>query len=143
MPGARGGIDIGTAVANGIYANVTFEHQEVQPIYVIHRDTVKAFFHETKHRLSQEGKLLGILGIELSLIVSLVTATFNPWLGLKGEVIEASFFVLSVIFGVFLILETVSWLANGGKVKIDALTDELGKRGSIIRPMSCDAEQAQ
>lgn len=131
---SRSGIDIGTAVAKGMYSNVTFEHQEVQPIYVIHRDTVKAFFHETKHRLSQEGRILGILGIELSLLASLLTATFNDWHGVRAPLIEASFLVLSVLFGGYLVLDLIRWLHSGGKVRVDALTEELGKRGSVIRP---------
>lgn len=127
-------IDIGAEVAKGMYSDVKFEHKEVQPIYVLHRDTVRTFLHEKLSLFEQQGKLLGLLGIEVSLVASLVTATFNDWKGIKGSLIEASFFVFSLICGYYSIRELIRWFNYRDSLTVDSLSNELGERGSVIQP---------
>lgn len=127
-------IDVGVEVAQGIYANAKFETREVQPIYLLHRDTVRTFLHEKISVFSQQGRLLGLAGVEVSLVAALFTATFNDWHGIHGSLIEACFFVCSVIFGIWCIVELVRWLKVRSSLNVDALTNDLGKRGSVIQP---------
>ena len=135
-------IDIGAEVAKGIYSNVKFEHREVQPIYVLHRDTIRTFLHEKLGLFEQQGKLLGLFGIEVSLIASLVTATFNDWKGIKGNVIEASFLVFSLICGYYTVRESIRWLRYRDTLSVDTLSNELGGRGSVIQPNEQKANPA-
>ena len=127
-------INIGAEFARSIYSDVKFEHREVQPIFVLHRDTIRTFLHEKLSLFQQQGKFLGLLGIEVSLIVSLVTATFNDWKGIKGSVIEASFFVFSIRCGYYTLRESIRWFGNRNSLSVDSLSNELGGRGSVIRP---------
>ena len=127
-------IDIGAEITKGISYNATFVHRDVQPIYVLHRDTIRTFLHEKLDLFDQQGKLLGLLGIEVSLIASLVTATFNDWKGIKGNVIEASFLVFSLICGCYTVREAIRWLKYRDTLSVDALSNELGGRGSVIQP---------
>ena len=135
-------IDIVAEITKGIYNNAKFEHREVQPIYVLHRDTVQTFLHEKLGLFEQQGKLLGLWGIEVSLIASLVTATFNDWLGIKGAVIEASFWVVSIICGYHIVRESIRWLKYRDTLSVNTLSNELGGRGSVIRPNEQKANPA-
>ncbi|HEU0188414.1 MAG TPA: hypothetical protein VFQ97_00285, partial [Gallionella sp.] len=80
----KNGIDIGAQFASGIYSNAKLVTNEVQPYFILHKDTIKTFLHEKIELLASQGKLLGLIGIEVSLIASLVTATFNDWHGIKS-----------------------------------------------------------
>ena len=135
-------INIGETITKSIYSNVKFEHLEVQPIYVLHRDTIQTFLHEKLGLFEQQGKLLGLLGIEVSLIASLVTATFNDWKGIKGNVIEASFLVFSLICGYSIVRESIRWLKYRVTLNVDKLSTELGGRGSVIQPNEQKANPA-
>jgi hypothetical protein len=135
-------IDIAVEISKAIYSNVKFEHRGVQPIYVLHRDTVQTFLHEKLGLFEQQGKLLGLWGIEVSLIASLVTATFNDWLGIKGAVIEASFWVVSIICGYHIVRESIRWRKYRDTLSVDALSNELGGRGSVIQPNEQKANPA-
>ncbi len=126
--------DIGIEVAKGIYSNVVFEHREVQPIYLLHRDTVRTFLHEKLALFEHKGKLLGLVGIEVSLVASLVTATFNDWKGIKGSVIEAAFWVTTLVGIYYLLKELSVWYRNRNGLSVDALAQDLGSRGSVIKP---------
>lgn len=126
--------DIGLEVTRGIYANVTFEHHEVQPIYILHRDTIRTFLHEKLGLFEERGKLLGLLGIEVSLVASLVTATFNDWRGISGSLIEASFFVATLVCGYYTLRSVHKWLRYRKAIGVDSLAEELGARGSVIKP---------
>lgn len=126
--------DIGSEVTRGIYSNVTFEHHEVQPIYILHRDSIRTFLHEKLGLFEERGKLLGLVGIEVSLIASLVTATFNDWYGLRGSFIEASFFIASLVCGVYTVRSLLKWFKYRESIGVDSLADELGGRGSVIKP---------
>ena len=125
-------IDLGTEFAKNIYSNAKFIANDVQPYFVLHKDTVCSFLHEKRDVLSSEGKLLGLLGIEASLIAALLTATFNDWHGIKGDTIEASFFISTLVFGYFVVREFIVWVSSVRTRSIDALTTELGKRGAVI-----------
>lgn len=127
-------IDIGAEVAQGIYANATFEAQEVQPLFVLHRDTVKSYFHEKRTQFDEQGKLLGYLGVEITLVATLLTATFNDQYGMKGTLIQAVFFVFSIIFGLLLVASLVNWRKHKETLTVENMVDDLGKRGSIIKP---------
>lgn len=125
-------IDIGAEFAKGIYSNAKLVTNEVQPYFILHKDTIRTFLHEKVALLASQGKLLGLIGIEVSLIASLVTATFNEWHGIKGPTIEAAFFLSTVIAGVLTVKEFLLWLQSKSSCTVDALTIELGKRGAVI-----------
>jgi hypothetical protein len=126
-------IDV-AALTQGLYANAKFELGEVQPIHVLHRDTIRTFLHEKLSAFGKQGRLLGIFGIEISVVATLVTATFNEWHGISGAYIGATFFVCSVIFGVWCAVDFVVWCAGKTALDVDSLTDDLGARGVTIQP---------
>jgi hypothetical protein len=127
-------IDVGAEVANSIYANSRFEHYGVQPIYVLHRDTIRTFLHEKIGAFERKGRILGLAGIEVSLVASLVTATFNDWRGIKGAYIEATFTVLVLVCALYLVRDVWAWLMERASLQVDVLAEDLGHRGSVIKP---------
>lgn len=127
-------IDVGAAVANGIYSDVKIVHNQVQPFFILHKDSIRNFFHEKYRIFEMQGRLLGLVGITLSLIASLLTATFNDWHGIKGSLIEACFVVSTVISTLFTLKDFSDWWKNKGNMSVDQLSDELGRRGSVIQP---------
>lgn len=127
-------IDIGMEYLKGIYTNTDIETKEAQPIYILQRDTVRTFLHEKIEALGLSTKVLGYVGIEITLIASLVTASFNDWMGLKGSVIEGAFVTFSIIVAALIIKDGTCWLKNRNKLSVDVLAEDLGGRGSIIKP---------
>ncbi|MFH1872791.1 MAG: hypothetical protein ABIK82_16420 [Pseudomonadota bacterium] len=129
-------IDVGAEFAKGIYSNAKLVTNEVQPYFILHKDTIRTFLHEKMALLASQGKLLGLIGIEISLIASLVTATFNEWHGIKGPTIEAAFFLSTIAFGILSVKEFLLWMKSQSSCTVDALTTELGKRGAVIESKS-------
>jgi hypothetical protein len=127
-------IDIGMEYLKGIYTNTDIETKEAQPIFILQRDTVRTFLHEKIEDLGLSARVLGYIGIEITLLAALVTTTFNDWLGLKGNVIEGVFIAFFVIIGILVVKDGVVLFKNKDKLTVDELTQDLGIRGSIIRP---------
>ena len=132
--GDKQGIDIGMEYFKGIYTNTDIETKEAPPIFMLQRDTVKTFLHEKIGLFGLSSRFLGYIGIEITLIVSLITATFNDWLGLKGNVIEGTFVAFALIIGVIILRDGICCIKTRGKLSVDDLTQDLGSRGSIIKP---------
>jgi hypothetical protein len=131
-----GNIDIGEALTKGIYADAKLVLNDVQPIYLLHRDTIRNFLREKRELFGLEAKLLGYFGIELSLLITILTSTFHDWGGINSRVIEAIFYVTSVFFGVKIIFDGYKWYKEKNGLDIDFLSNELGARGSAtIQPI--------
>jgi hypothetical protein len=127
------GIDIGMEYLRNIYTNTNIETKEAQPIYILYRDTIRTFLHETIQTMGLQGRLLGLLGIELTIIASLVTATFTDWQGIKGSLIQGTFLALAIILGMWIVKDVVFWLITRKKCNVNDLVDELASRGSVIK----------
>lgn len=127
-------LDIGREFMRGIYTNTDIETKEAQPIYILQRDTVKTFLHEKIEAFGVADRVLGYVGIEITLIASLVTASFNDWWGLKGNIIEGTFIAFAIIVAVLIIKDGICCLKNRGNFSVDVLAEDLGGRGSIIKP---------
>jgi hypothetical protein len=127
------GIDIGMEYLKGIYTNADMETKEVQPIYILQRDTIRTFLHESLEKFGLSSRLLGYFGIEITLFISLFTASFNDWLGLKGNDIKGTFVAFTIIIGIIIIKNCFIWYKNFNKLSVDELAKELGSRGTIIK----------
>ena len=127
--------NIGTEYIKELYANSTLETEYPQPIFIVYRDTVKTFLHEKKEIVSIQSRFWGFVGIELSVVIALITCnTFTDIWFIKGTVIQGTFVAFSVIFGCFILIQLKKWLFNIKKLNIDKLSDDLGKRGTILMP---------
>jgi hypothetical protein len=127
------GIDIGMEYLRNIYTNTNIETKEAQPIYILYRDTIRTFLHETIQTMGLQGRLLGLIGIELTIVASLVTATFTDWQGIKGSLIQGTFLALAIILGILIVKDIVLWLITRKKCNVNDLVDELATRGSVIK----------
>jgi len=127
------GIDIGMEYLKNLYTNTNIETKEAQPIYILYRDTIRTFLHETIQTLGLQGRLLGLIGIEITIVASLVTATFTDWHNIKGSLIQGTFIAFAIIFGVWIIKDFILWLMTWKKCNVDSLVDELAVRGSVIK----------
>ena len=127
------GIDIGMEYLRNIYTNTNIETKEAQPIYILYRDTIRTFLHETIQTMGLQGRLLGLIGIELTIVASLVTATFTDWQGIKGSLIQGTFLALAIILGIWIVKDIVLWLITRKKCNVNDLVDELASRGSVIK----------
>jgi hypothetical protein len=125
-------INIGAEFAQSLYADAKLVTNEIQPYFLLHKDTVRTFLHEKIDVLSNRCQFLGFIGIEISVLAALFTANFQDWHGFKGSTIEATFFISSVIFGGLAIFTGIKWLLSIKGSSVNALTDELGKRGVVI-----------
>ena len=139
VEGNNQGIDIGMEFLKNIYTNTDIETKEAQPIFMIHRDTVKSFLHEKIAYFGIYNRVVGYIGIEISLVISLLTASFTDTLGIKGTLIQGIFVVFALIFGCLAVKDGLYLIKNRKKITVDELTNELGSRGSIIKPSEkCD-----
>lgn len=125
--------DIGIEFVKELYTDCKLETNEPQPIFLIYKDTIKTFLHEKIVHLALDAKILGLIGIEISILAALFTATFNDVLNIKGELINALFIAFFFVLGFFLFRDVKRWWQNRKSLTVDALTDELGRRGSIIK----------
>ena len=132
-------LDIAAGVATSLYAKAAFEHNTVQPIYVLHRDTIRTFLHEKIGAMQRSGQLLGLIGIDVSLVAALATTTFRDSFGVPGELIQATFIVCVAICSGYILrwLCLTGW--EGGTLGVDQLVDDLGTRGSVIRPSQSES----
>lgn len=124
---------IGLEFVKELYLDCKLEPNEPQPIFLIYKDTIKTFLHEKIGHLALNAKILGLIGIEISILAALFTATFNDVWQIKGEMIQALFIVLFFVLGFFLARDFKRWWQNRNSLTVDALTDELGRRASIIK----------
>ncbi len=126
------GIDLGMEFLKSIYMGTGVDTKEAQPIYILPRDTVRTFLHEKIGLFGIQSRVLGLAGVEITLLASLATASFTDFLGIKGNVIKGTFIAFSVIFGVLLIKDLIKWWRCKDEMDVDALAENLGSRGSII-----------
>ncbi|UNU87929.1 hypothetical protein [Aeromonas dhakensis] len=130
----KAGIDIGMEYMKGIYNNTNVETKEAQPIYILQRDSVRTFLHEKIELIGLSAKVMGYVGVFITLIATLATAEFTDVLGLKGPVVNGAFVTFTIIIAVVTLREGCAWYKSKSKLDVDSLTEDLGNRGSIIRP---------
>jgi len=127
-------INIGTAFLNNIYAEPKLVNENPRPFYIIHKDTCKTFLYEMKDKLSIFDRLLGVLGMEFTLIITLFTATFSDYKIIKADSIRGVFITFAIILGVYLIYLVFKNFTNINKLSVNQLCEELGNRSTIIEP---------
>ena len=125
--------NIGIAFVKELYTDCKLETNEPQSIYLLYRDTIKTFLHEKVSLLALDAKIFGLIGIEISILVSLLTAKFEDFWIIKGNLIFGTFFAFLIILGVFIAIDAKNWWKARKALSVDALTDDLGARGSIIK----------
>ena len=128
------GIDIGFEYIKELYTNTDIETKEAQPIFVVHRDTVRSFFHEKIELLGVKYRLLAYAGIEASLLAALGTASFQGWRWIGGDLIQGLFVAFAIIIGLLVLKDGYAWWCETRGISVNDLADELGERGSVIRP---------
>lgn len=130
--------NIGTDFLHNLYSEVSLETKDPQPYYIVHKDTFKTFLYEHKESLNYGDKTLGFLGIEVSIIVSLLTCSFNDVVGkeskiiVEGNTIQGFFLCSALVIGVFLLYYGIKWLFNIKKSSINYMCSELEKKSSLL-----------
>ena len=130
--------NIGTDFLHNLYSEVSLETKDPQPYYIVHKDTFKTFLYEHKDSLNYGDKALGFLGIEVSIIVSLLTCSFNDVIGkeskiiVEGNTIQGFFLCSALVIGGFLLYYGIKWLCNIKKSSINYMCDELEKKSSLL-----------
>ena len=122
------------ALTDSIYSDTQLEHKDVQPIYILQRDTIRSFFYEKISDMSSESQFYCYLGIAITLLATVITATFTDIWIVKAELIKSTFLILTIYFIIKLIISGIKWIKTRNSNSPSALTDELGSRGSIIKP---------
>lgn len=128
------GIDIGMEYLKNLYSGTDLETKEAQPIYILYRDTIRTFLHEKIEEFGLSARFLGFLGIEISIITTLFTATFNDFLKIKANIIQGTFVAFAIIFALLIFKDIKCWWCNKENLTVDELAKELGQRGTIIKP---------
>lgn len=130
---------------NGLYSNTEIETKDPQPLFILHRDTIRTFLHEKRLSFGLEARVLGWFGIGITLIITLCTANFKDlFCGgdgthplLPGDTLQGIFFTFTLIIMAMFLFDGFRWLSAYEHLSVDYLTEDLGKRGSAIRP-KCD-----
>lgn len=94
--------------------------KENQNIIKTSEDRLKLTLKEYAEIKNASAKLWTYIGILLSLVTTILTATFNSILGLSSEIIKALFIFFSILFFVLIIKESIKLI----KSKINGVGDE-------------------
>jgi hypothetical protein len=127
--------NFGIDYLKGLYTNTTLVTKEPQPFYILARDTIKSFLHEKLDLLRQRSMFVTYLGVEITLIAALLTSSFKDFWFIKANIIQGTFIAFSLIIGFFMIKSAITSLRNFKSLKVDSLTNDLGEKGTIIRPI--------
>jgi hypothetical protein len=127
-------INIGSAFLNDIYAEPKLINENPQPFYIVHKDTCKTFLYEMKDKFSLFDRFLAVIGVEFTLIITLVTATFSDFQIIKGDTIRGVFISFALLVGLYLLYLGFKNIANINKMSVNKLCDDLGKLSTIIEP---------
>jgi hypothetical protein len=127
---------IASDVVGHIYSDADVVVQESQVLFVLHKDTIKTFLHEKLSVVAAESRFLAYIGIELTLVGALISSDFKDTLFMSAALIKGLFLAFSFIVGAAGIINFVRFRKNARCCTPDKLTEELGKRGSIIVPPS-------
>lgn len=127
-------IDIGLELLQSMYADTKFVTKDSQPYYILARDTIGKFLYEKEGVFTLKSKLISFLGIELTLILALITTNFKTTFNIDGTLWHAIFIVSAFVNGIYLLLGYKKWNGIKKSYDVDVLTEELGKRGSILDP---------
>lgn len=125
---------IGTEVINNLYTSPRLMVADAQPHFILHRDTLRAFLFEKLGIFGLRERILGWIGVEVSVVATLTTTTFHDWHGISANVIQAVFLVVGAIIGVLFMVDCLRVVRNWSSLSVDALTDDLGGRGAILKP---------
>jgi hypothetical protein len=126
---------IGTAVVSDLYANVTFEkgNTDVDVYFVTHKQSVKAYLLEKREILGLNGKLLGVAGIEITIVLSILSGTFQEVAGVKPETVKGIFAGLAIAVGVYFIKLCYDKYVNWKKETITDLLQDFAEISHTIK----------
>ena len=125
--------NIGLEFIKNLYTDTTLETKEPQPFYILQRDTIRTFLHEKIDLLRIQAKFIGLIGIELTLIISLLTTTFKDIWKINANIIQGLFIAFALIIVVYLAKSFTKWLGVYKTLNVDWLSKDLGERGTIIK----------
>jgi hypothetical protein len=125
---------IDTNFIGNLYTDVELITEDPQPIYILYRDTIKSFIQEKIDILGIQAKAFGLLGIEVTIITTLLTAKFEDFGLIKANIFQGTFIAFSIILGFYIIVSIKDWWKNRKLISIDYMINELGRRGSMLDP---------
>ena len=129
-------IDIGMEFIKDLYTGTNLETKDAQPFYILQRDTIRTFLHEKIGEFGISARLLGYLGVEVSIVIALATATFDDFYIFKAHHVQGTFCSFAFIFGFLILKDFKFWYSNKDNMTVDKLAENLGQRGTILKPSS-------
>ena len=133
-PENNNGSNIGLEYYKNLYKNTKVKTRDPQPIYILARDTIRTFLHEKKDLLGLRARVLGLIGIEITLISALATAQFSSFWKLGSHIVLGLFTAFTLIVGLCILASVLTWIRHFSDTNIDSLADDLGSRGTEICP---------
>ena len=115
---------------SAVTARVTWSGTGEQRVYYLTHDSIENFLHQKRRSLTSGGNLLGWLGVLVTIILTLNTATFSASLGMSAETVKGVFIFAALASVVGALKEAWSWLTSNSSP--EQLAEDLGRRG--IRP---------
>ena len=125
---------IGTDVISSLYTSPKLFVLDAHPHFILHRDTLRAFLFEKQGLFGLRERVIGWIGIEISLITTLIISTFHDWRGIPAAVLQAVFIVVAGIIAILFTVDCFKLIRYRGDLSIDTLSDELGTRGAVLKP---------
>ena len=121
---------LGTDVIKSIYTNSENTEKNPQPLYIVHKDTMKSFLYENKNALSIVDRLLTVGVTFITIIITYFKDT-NVF-GLDGSQVKGVFLCLSIGFGVYLIYLIYTLFNTWNRRNVDGLCEILEKRVTVL-----------
>ena len=126
--------NFGVTFLNSLFNNAKLVTKQPQPIYILHRDTIKTFMHEHRRLLSLTDRLLSLIGVEISIVLTLLTASFFVVFGIPSDTVKGIFISFAIGIGAWLLITLFQYLKERKNLSIDKIVDDLGKQGTVIQP---------
>lgn len=125
---------LGTDVIKSIYTNSENTEKNPQPLYIVHKDTMKSFLYENKNALSIVDRLLTVGVTFITIIITYFTSNFKDTkvFGLDGSQVKGVFLCLSIGFGVYLIYLIYTLFNTWNRRNVDGLCEILEKRVTVL-----------
>lgn len=133
--------NIGLDYLTDLYRETNLETRDPQPLFILHRDTIRTFLHEKIAWFGLYAKLLGFIGVEIPILAAIFTSTFHDTGGISANLIGGVFVAFAILFGIQIVFDGIRYWNIRARASVDQLTDELGSRGSQIRPIRRGAQQ--
>lgn len=85
----------------------------------IDRGNLKRVLSDYRRSLRGACGIIGSLGIFMSVLLALITATFNEYLGIKAQAWEIFFTILCGLFGCIALISAIIYFKNREKLNVD------------------------